>query len=138
MGVHRGSRRTRCTFARVDIVIHQRWPDSRKLPVEFADAELLTKVLGPSTALSCEWLTTTYDDLHAIALLSHADLSEHSLTSDAALVAAGADLAPAVLERLLKARHMNCRLVPGYFPARPRRTRHTRRRDHQAFGETWR
>jgi hypothetical protein len=56
------------------------------------DAELLTKVLGPSTALSCKWLTTTYDDLHTIALLSHADLSEHGLTSGAALVVAGADL----------------------------------------------
>ena len=65
------------------VVVHQRRPDSRKLPAEFTDAELLTKVLGPSTALSCEWLTTTYDDLHTIAFLSHADLSEHGFTSGA-------------------------------------------------------
>jgi DNA repair protein RadC len=66
-----------------EVVIHQRRPDTHKLPAEFTDAELLTKVLGPSTALSCEWLTTTYDDLHTIALLSHPDLSEHGLTSGA-------------------------------------------------------
>ncbi len=66
-----------------DVVIHQRCPNSHKLPAEFTDAELLTKVLGPSTALSCEWLTTTYDDLHTIALLSHTDLSQHGLTSGA-------------------------------------------------------
>jgi hypothetical protein len=47
------------------------------------DAELLTKVLGPSTALSCNRLSTAYDDLHAIALLNHADLSEHGLTNGA-------------------------------------------------------
>jgi hypothetical protein len=47
------------------------------------DAELLTKVLGPSTALSCNRSTTTYDYLHAIAMLNHADLSEHGLTGGA-------------------------------------------------------
>jgi hypothetical protein len=57
--------------------------DSYKLPAELTDAELLTKVLGPSTALSCEWLMTSYDDLHTIALLSHADLTEHGLTTGA-------------------------------------------------------
>jgi DNA repair protein RadC len=65
------------------IAVHLRRPCSCKLPAEFTDAELLTKVLGPSTALSCEWLTTTYDDLHTIALLSHTDLSQHGLTSGA-------------------------------------------------------
>jgi hypothetical protein len=64
-------------------VIRRRRPDSHKLPAELTDAELLTKVLGPSIALSCEWLTTTYDDLRAIALLSHADLSHHGLTTGA-------------------------------------------------------
>jgi DNA repair protein RadC len=66
-----------------EAVIHQRRPGSHKLPTEFTDAELLTKVLGPSTTLSCEWLTTTYDDLHTIAFLSHADLSGHGFTSGA-------------------------------------------------------
>jgi len=47
-------------------VVHQRRPDSHKLPAELTDAELLTKVLGPSTALSCEWLATTYDDPHTM------------------------------------------------------------------------
>jgi DNA repair protein RadC len=65
------------------IVVHQRRPGSCKLPAEFTDAELLTKVLGPSTALSCEWLTTTYDDLHTIAFLSHDDLSHHGFTTGA-------------------------------------------------------
>jgi DNA repair protein RadC len=65
------------------VVVHHRRLGSCKLPAEFTDAELLTKVLGPSTALSCEWLTTTYDDLHAIAFLSHDDLSHHGFTTGA-------------------------------------------------------
>ncbi|MFI5397691.1 MAG: RadC family protein [Candidatus Binatia bacterium] len=65
-----------------DAMVHARRPSAtRKLPAELSDAELLTRVLGPSTALSCEWLTTTHEDLRAIALLSHADLSEHGFTS---------------------------------------------------------
>ena len=55
-----------------DVIHNQRRPASHELPAEFTDAELMTKDLGPSTALSCEWLTSTYDDLHAIALLGHA------------------------------------------------------------------
>jgi len=66
-----------------DVVAHQRRPGCCKPPAEFTDAELMTKVLGPSTALSCEWLTTTYDDLHAIAILSPTDLSHHGLTTGA-------------------------------------------------------
>ena len=53
-------------------VVHQRRPDTHKLPAELSAAELLTKVLGPSTALSCEWLTTTYDDLDT-AFSEHLD-----------------------------------------------------------------
>jgi DNA repair protein RadC len=67
-----------------DETVHARHPSAtRKLPAELSDAELLTRVLGPSTALSCEWLTTIYDDLHTIALRSHTDLSEHGFTSGA-------------------------------------------------------
>jgi hypothetical protein len=51
------------TIADAGDVVHQRRPDSDKLPAELTDAELLTRLLGPSTALSCEWLMTTYDDL---------------------------------------------------------------------------
>ena len=65
-------------------IVHARRPSTTpKLSAELSNAELLTRVLGPSTALSCEWLATSYDDLHAISFLSHADLSEHGLTTGA-------------------------------------------------------
>ena len=64
-------------------VVHQRRSDSHKLPAELSDAELLTTVLGPSTALSCEWLTTTHDGLRTIALLSPTELIEHGFKGGA-------------------------------------------------------
>jgi DNA repair protein RadC len=76
-------RRTEPHIADAGDVVHQRHPDSCKLPAELTDAELLTTVLGPSTALSCEWLTTTHDDLRAIALLSPAELSQHGFKGGA-------------------------------------------------------
>ncbi len=64
-------------------VVHQRRPDSRKLPPKLTDAELLTSVLGPASALSCEWLTTKYDGFRVIAVLTPAELLEHGLTTGA-------------------------------------------------------
>lgn len=63
--------------------MHARRADSQKLPAELTDAELLTTVLGPSTALSCEWLTTTHDGLRAIALLSPTELIDHGFKGGA-------------------------------------------------------
>jgi DNA repair protein RadC len=59
-------------------------PDSRhKLPAEHTDAELLTTVLGPSTALPCLWLSATYDDLREMATATTAELREHGFTNGA-------------------------------------------------------
>ncbi len=60
-----------------------RRPDARKLPAELTDAELLTVLLGPSTALSCQWIMTKNDDLRTIATLSPAELLQHGFTSGA-------------------------------------------------------
>jgi DNA repair protein RadC len=60
-------------------------PDSHhKLPAERTDAELLTTVLGPSTALSCLRLSATYDDLREMATVPTAELREHGFTNGAA------------------------------------------------------
>jgi DNA repair protein RadC len=64
-------------------VVHQRHPNAHKLPAELSDAELLTAVLGPSPALSCEWLTTKHDNFRAIAVLNPAELVEHGFTTGA-------------------------------------------------------
>ena len=64
-------------------VVHQRRPNAHKLPAELSDAELLTAVLGPSTALSCEWLTTKHDNFRAIAVLTPPELLEHGFTTGA-------------------------------------------------------
>jgi DNA repair protein RadC len=64
-------------------VLHQRHPNVHKLPAELTDAELLTTVLGPASALSCEWLTTKHDDFRSIAALSPAELLDHGFTSGA-------------------------------------------------------
>ncbi|MGD0948916.1 MAG: DNA repair protein RadC [Candidatus Binatia bacterium] len=66
-----------------DVVVHQRRPTTHKLPAELSDAELLTAVLGHTTALSCEWLTTKHDGFREIAVLTPAELLEHGLTTGA-------------------------------------------------------
>jgi DNA repair protein RadC len=55
----------------------------QRLPTELSDAELLATVLGPSTALSCQWLTTKHDNFREIAVLSPAELLEHGFTTGA-------------------------------------------------------
>ena len=65
-------------------VVHQHRPNAHKLPGELSDAELLTAVLGPATALSCQWLTTKHDDFRAIAVLSPAELLEHGFSTGTA------------------------------------------------------
>ena len=64
-------------------VTPSRRPDTRKLPSEYTDAELLTTVLGPSTAPFCEQLTTNHDGFRAIGFLSPAELIEHGFTTGA-------------------------------------------------------
>lgn len=65
-------------------VAHQRRPNAHMLPAELSDAELLTTVLGPATAFSCECLTTKHADFRAIAVLSPAELLEHGFSTGAA------------------------------------------------------
>jgi len=60
-----------------------RLPDRRKLPAEYSDGELLTAVLGPSTALLCEQLATRHDGFRTVGILSPADLIEHGFTTGA-------------------------------------------------------
>ncbi len=63
--------------------IPRRHADSRKLPSELTDAQLLTSVLGASTAPLCEKLTTAHDGFRTIAVLSPAELLEHGFTTGA-------------------------------------------------------
>lgn len=65
-------------------VVHQRRPNAHKLPAELTDAELLTTVLGPSTARSCEWLTTIYESFREIASAMAVELVERGFTTGAA------------------------------------------------------
>jgi DNA repair protein RadC len=64
-------------------IVHQRRPNAHKLPAELSDAELLTTVLGPSSALSCEWLTTTYESFREIASATAGELAERGFTTGA-------------------------------------------------------
>ena len=77
------SRRCEPAIADAADVVHQRHPNAHKLPAELTDAELLTAVLGPSTALSCEWLTTKHDSFREIAVLTASELLEHGFTTGA-------------------------------------------------------
>lgn len=63
--------------------VPRRRPDAHKLPAELTDAELLTTVLGPSTAPLCEQLTAAHDGFRTIAVISPADLIEHGFTTGA-------------------------------------------------------
>jgi len=74
-------RSTEPAIAAAGDVVHQRCPTKHRLPAELSDAELLTTVLGPSTALSCEWLTTTHDGFREIAVLPPDELLEHGFTT---------------------------------------------------------
>lgn len=58
-------------------------PRTRKLASELTDAELLTKLLGPSTSPVCRTLTATYENLRTIATLPSAELVEHGFTGGA-------------------------------------------------------
>jgi DNA repair protein RadC len=60
-----------------------RVPDRRKLPSEYSDGELLTSVLGPSTAVLCERLAASHDGFRTVGVLSPADLIEHGFTTGA-------------------------------------------------------
>jgi len=60
-----------------------RRPDTRKLPSEYTDAELLATVLGPSTTPLCERLTTNNDGFRTIGLLGPAELIDHGFTTGA-------------------------------------------------------
>jgi DNA repair protein RadC len=60
-----------------------RRPDTRKLPAEYSDAELLATVLGPSTTPLCERLTLQHDGFREIGLLGPAELIEHGFTTGA-------------------------------------------------------
>ncbi len=75
-------RRREPVIADVGAVARRR-PKTRKLPPELTDEELLTTVLGPSTALACQWLTTTHEGFRAIAQLGHSDLEQHGFTTGA-------------------------------------------------------
>ncbi len=46
------------TIADASNVVHFRRSDPQKLPADLSDAELLTTLVGPRLALSCEWLIT--------------------------------------------------------------------------------
>jgi len=61
----------------------QRRNGGHKLPAELTDAELLTAVLGPASALSCQWVTTKHDSFRDIAVVSPAELLEHGFTTGA-------------------------------------------------------
>lgn len=50
---------------------------------ELTDAELLTAVLGPSTAPLCERLRTSHDSWRTIGALTEAELLEHGFTTGA-------------------------------------------------------
>ena len=79
-----GARTTEPTIADAADIPRQRRPNSaRKLPPEFTDAELLAAVLGPSTALACQWLTTTYESFREIASATAGELAEHGFTTGA-------------------------------------------------------
>jgi len=54
-----------------------------RLPTELTDAELLTTLLGPASALSCQWLTTKHESFRDIAVLAPADLLEYGFTTGA-------------------------------------------------------
>jgi len=57
------------------------WPTGNvpPLPIDLADAQLLTKVLGPATSLVCEKLTATYPDFRHLAGATPSELREHGL-----------------------------------------------------------
>jgi DNA repair protein RadC len=56
---------------------------AHKLPGELSDAELLTTLLGPSTAVLCEGLMASYSNLREVAALNPSILVAHGFTTGA-------------------------------------------------------
>lgn len=60
-----------------------RRPDTRRLPSEYSDGELLTAVLGSATASLCQQLTLKHDGFRSIGILSPVELIEQGFAPGA-------------------------------------------------------